>query len=110
MNWAFCKVQAGMVSIRLFLPYACMLQLYLCSIMHIELLLSTNNAFCVSGKLEVFVREDGERGVRALVPFRAGQFVCEFEANLLTKDEYKVAEQKYIEEDRPIYTLEVSTL
>lgn len=57
-------------------------------LIHVDPFLPTT-ILSLSGKLEVFMREDGERGIRALVPFRAGQFVCEFAANLLTSNQYK---------------------
>ena len=59
-------------------------------------------------KLEVFIREDGERGVRALTEFTEGQFVCEFEANLLTKEECEKAEQEYERDGKAVYILQVS--
>ena len=58
-------------------------------------------------KLEVFVREDGERGVRALTAFRDGEFVCEFEANLLSKAQCEKAEKEYEADGKPVYILEV---
>ena len=60
-----------------------------------------------SDKLEVFVRKDGERGVRAKTAFRPGQFVCELEANLLSKDQFAEAEKEYEKEQVPVYALEV---
>ena len=39
-----------------------------------------------------------------VAPFRSGQFVCEFYANLLNQEEYK---DEYRKEGRTIYTLEV---
>ncbi|CAI8053088.1 hypothetical protein GBAR_LOCUS29037 [Geodia barretti] len=58
-------------------------------------------------KLEVFVREDGERGVRALTAFRDGEFLCEFEANLLSKAQCEKAEKEYEADGKPVYILEV---
>ncbi|CAI8001763.1 hypothetical protein GBAR_LOCUS3258, partial [Geodia barretti] len=49
---------------------------------------------------------DGERGVRALQQFKSGSFVCEFEANLLSKAECEEAEKEYVEEGKPVYILE----
>ena len=46
----------------------------------------------------------GRTGVRAKTPFRAGQFVCEFE---LTREEYEVAEREYKQQNMTVYTLEV---
>ena len=57
--------------------------------------------------IEVFVRDDGERGVRALKEIRIGQFVCEYEANLLSKEECEKAEQEYESEGKAVYILEV---
>ena len=81
-----------MVSHLLFLHYLDVL-----SVFHLDL-----------DKLEVFIRDDGERGVRAVAPFRSGQFVCEFEANLLNEEEFKEAETEHKKEGRTVYTLEVS--
>ena len=58
-------------------------------------------------KLEVFIRKDGERGVRALRDFKKGQFVCEFEANLLTKEESARAEEEYARDGNAVYILQV---
>lgn len=58
-------------------------------------------------KLEVFLREDGERGVKALENFRSGSFMLEFEGNLLTQQECEAAEQEYEREGKPVYILEV---
>ena len=63
-----------------------------------------------SDKLEIFVRDDGERGVHALVEIANGKFVCEFEVNLLTKEEYEMAEQEYDRVEKPLYILEICTL
>lgn len=63
--------------------------------------------FLNSDKLEVFLREDGERGVRVVVPFKEGEYVCEYEANLLSKEDFEAAEVEYEEMDLPVYTLEV---
>ena len=52
----------------------------------------------------MYVREDGERGVRLI---KSGQFVCEFEGNLLTKGECEVAEKEYEKEGKAVYILEV---
>lgn len=57
--------------------------------------------------VEIFQRGDGERGVKARRKFSAGEFVLEFEGNLLTKGEYQLAEIEYCAEQLPIYTLEV---
>lgn len=59
-------------------------------------------------KLEVFVRPDGERGVRTLEAVKNGSFLCEFEGNLLTKEECEEAEREYSSEGKPVYILEVS--
>ena len=64
-------------------------------------------SFHSTDKLEVFIRPDGERGVRALQQFKSGSFVCEFEANLLSKAECEEAEKEYVEEGKPVYILEV---
>ena len=60
----------------------------------------------LTGKLDVIVREDNERGVIAKKAFKAGEFVCEFEANLLTEEEMKLAEE-YERDGIPVYSLEV---
>ena len=57
-------------------------------------------------KLEVFIRDDGERGVKTLCEFRDGQFVCEFEANLLTKKSAS-RQRKNIPRKASVYILEV---
>ena len=62
-----------------------------------------------SEKLEIFIRDDGQRGVRALVEIKNGEFVCEFEANLLSKEDCEKAEQEYEREKKPVYILEVCT-
>ena len=48
----------------------------------------------------MYVREDGERGVRSLKLIKSGQFDCEFEGNLLTKGECEVAEKEYEKEGK----------
>ena len=53
------------------------------------------------------MREDGERGVKSLKLIKSGQFVCEFEGNLLTKGECEVAEKEYEKEGKAVYILEV---
>ena len=55
----------------------------------------------------MFVRDDGERGVRACRDFAVGEFVLEFEANLLSEAENHHAEKVYQHEGLPVYTLEV---
>ena len=57
--------------------------------------------------LEVIIRDDSERGVIAKKAYRAGEFICEFEANLLTKQEMELAEDEYNREGIPVYALEV---
>ena len=59
--------------------------------------------------MEVFLREDGERGVRAKRQFNSGEFVVEFEGNLLSREDYRRAEIEYAKENLPLYTLEVSS-
>jgi len=58
--------------------------------------------FCIVNVLcagdEVFIRMDEPRGVRAKRAFKVGEFVMEFEGNLLSKEENEVAEKEY-EED-----------
>ena len=49
---------------------------------------------------------DGERGVRALESIKSGQFVCEFEGNLLTKGECEEAEKEYKRAGKAVYILE----
>ena len=66
-----------------------------------------NVVFPSSEKVKVFVREDGERGVKAQTSFRPGQFVCEFEANHLTPEEFMIAEKEYTREHKTVYALEV---
>lgn len=57
--------------------------------------------------MEIFVRPDGERGVRAAVPLEAGQFVCEYESNFLaTKKEVEAAEAEY--DVSTLYVIEVT--
>lgn len=60
--------------------------------------------------MEVFLRGDGERGVRARRRFNQGEFVLEFEGNLLTREEYPRAEIEYNKENVPVNTLEVNSL
>ena len=57
--------------------------------------------------IEVFMRGDGQKGVRAKRDFKNGEFVMEFEGNLLT-EENKVAEREYAGEDRTVYNVEVN--
>ena len=61
----------------------------------------------LTDKLEIFLRPDKERGVKAKVPFRPGEFICEFEANLLTKEECLAAEEEYERDGIAVYILEV---
>ncbi len=62
---------------------------------------------CATDNLEIFVREDGERGVRTKVGFAPGQFVAEYEANYLaTKEEVLAAEAEYAAST--LYVIEVS--
>ena len=56
------------------------------------------------------MRNDGERGVRAVQPFKSRSFVCEFEGNLLSKAECEQAEKEYEAEGKRVYILEVPTL
>ena len=59
--------------------------------------------------VEVFVREDGERGVRATRDIKEGEFVLEFEATLLSEAEHKHAREIYhLEGLQTCITLEVS--
>jgi hypothetical protein len=58
-------------------------------------------------KLEVLRREDTEQGVRATAAFQEGSFVCEFEADVLTKAQFEVAEKEYQEQNIPVYGLQV---
>ena len=44
----------------------------------------------------MFVRVDGERGVRIKTTFRPGQFICKFEENLLMREQFQVYLQTYI--------------
>ena len=53
-----------------------------------------------AGDVEVFMRGDGQRGVRAKQAFKAGEFVMEFEKNLLRK---VAVEREYDKEDVPVY-------
>ena len=61
----------------------------------------------ITERIEVFEREDGERGVRSKRPIHTNEFICEYEGNLLTESEAKQLEKKYMEEDDPIYMLQV---
>lgn len=74
-------------------------------------ILFVNRDLCILlllDKLEIFVRADGQRGVRAKTSFGPGQFVLEFEANLLSEDESREAEE-YQQQGKPVNTLEVCT-
>ena len=53
------------------------------------------------------MRDDGQRGVVSTEDIKLGQFVGEFEANLLTKAESDLAEREYESEKLPVYTLKV---
>ena len=53
------------------------------------------------------MRKDGERGVRALQPFKSSSFDCEFEGNLLSKAECENTEKEYEAEGKPVYILVV---
>ena len=56
-----------------------------------------------AGKFEIFVRSDNERGVRSKAVFTPGEFVMEYEANLLGEQQQKLAESEYEEEgEKPI--------
>jgi hypothetical protein len=66
--------------------------------------------FHCTDKLEVFRREDTEHGVRATAAFQEGSFVCEFEADVLTKAQFEVAEKEYQEQNIPVYGLQVQLL
>lgn len=57
------------------------------------------NVSC-AGDVEVFIRGDGQRGVRAKRAFKAGEFVMEFEGNLFSM---VVLEREYDKEDVPVY-------
>ena len=55
----------------------------------------------------MFLRPNGERGVRALQQIKTGSFVCEFEGNL---PECEEAEREYAREGKLVYILEVPNL
>ena len=56
-----------------------------------------------AGKFEIFVHSDNERGVRSKAVFTPGEFVMEYEANLLDEQQQKLAESEYEEEgEKPI--------
>ena len=57
----------------------------------------------------MFQRDDGQKGVRATTAFKQGSFVCEFEAELLTKEQFEAAEREYQEKNIPVYGLQVHT-
>ena len=48
-------------------------------------------------KLEVFRRGDMKKEVRATAAFKNESFVCEFETDLLTKEQFEVAGKEYQE-------------
>ena len=77
------------------------------------IMIVSKHMYCVlfycTGGVEVFLRGEGERGVRAKRRINAGEFVLEFEGNLLTREEYQTAEMEYAKENIPVYTLEVSS-
>lgn len=69
------------------------------------------NVSCVNvscaGDVEVFMGRDGQRGVRAKRAFKAGEFVMEFEGNLLSM---VVLEREYDKEDVPVYRDKKNTM
>ena len=66
------------------------------------------HSFMFVVNVEVFMMENGERGVKATRDISAGEFVCEFEANLLSETENRHAEEEYEKEGLVVYNLEVS--
>lgn len=68
---------------------------------HVSLLLLTTD------KLEMFFRDDGQRGVKTTQAIPNGSFVCEFEGNLLSRHECEEAEREYEKEGKAVYILEV---
>ena len=56
--------------------------------------------------MEVFLRRDGERGVRACRSFEEREFVMEFEGNPLNEEENTIiAEAENEKEGHCVYTL-----
>ena len=58
-------------------------------------------------KLKVFRRGDTENRVRATAAFKNGSFICEFEDNLPTKEQFEVAGKEYEEKHIQVYGLQV---
>ena len=56
---------------------------------------------------DIVIEWDINRKRATKTAFRPGQFVCEFEANLLTREQFQEAEKEYQRDNLPIYTLEV---
>ena len=73
-------------------------------------LLGMDQRKCSSAdRCEVFVRSDGERGVRAKRQLMQNEFVCEYEANILSGEEAERRERQYQEDgDDDIYMLQVT--
>lgn len=58
-------------------------------------------------RIEVFQRDDGERGVRSKRLIHENEFICEYESNVLTPSEAKQLEVVYRQNGDPIYMLQV---
>ena len=50
---------------------------------------------CFAREAQVFQRDGMEKGVRATSSFKSGAFVREFEADLLTREQFEAAEKEY---------------
>ena len=58
-------------------------------------------------KLEVFTKDDKvQRGVRTKVAIPQNQFVAEYEANVLTEDEARAQEERYLKEGEDLYIIQ----
>ena len=60
------------------------------------------------GNLEVFTKDDKQRGVRTKIAIPQNKFVAEYEANVLTEDEAKAQEERYLKEGEDLYIMQAS--
>ena len=65
-------------------------------------------AITLVGNLEVFTKDHKQRGVRTKIAIPQNKFVAEYEANVLTEDEAKAQEERYLKEGEDLYIMQAS--